>query len=226
MAVDPAFTGQSARSYASGPPRQVPGFADLHRMSLLLLEESVPQDGHLLMLGAGGGLEMRALAEARPDWHIDGVDPSPDMLTLAAEVAGPHAARMRFLPGTIADAPPGPYDAALSLLTFHFIPRSERLETLCRLRARCRPGTPLILAHLSFAQTEPARSRWIARHVAFGAGKDADPARIKAAREAIASRLTILSPDEEEDLLAQAGFTDISLFYAGFGFRGWISYAA
>lgn len=45
------------------------------------------------------------------------------------------------------------------------------------------------------------------------------------AREAIATRLTILSPEEDEAMLREAGFTEVSLFYAGLSFRGWVGYA-
>src|SRR3546814_10014420 len=77
-----AFSVPSEASYLEGPPRQVPGFASLHRMVTLLLAERVPPNGRVLVLGAGGGLELRALAEAQPGWSFDGVDPSGDMLRL------------------------------------------------------------------------------------------------------------------------------------------------
>ena len=41
----------------------------------------------------------------------------------------------------------------------------------------------------------------------------------------IATRLTILAPEEEEAMLRAAGFTGVSLFYAGLSFRGWVAYA-
>ena len=44
--------------------------------------------------------------------------------------------------------------------------------------------------------------------------------------QAIGSRLSILSPEAEEAMLREAGFTGISLFYAGLSFRGWVAYAA
>lgn len=37
------------------------------------------------------------------------------------------------------------------------------------------------------------------------------------------ARLTILAP-EEEDMLRQAGFTGMSMFYAGLNFRDWVPY--
>jgi tRNA (cmo5U34)-methyltransferase len=220
------FSGRSVNSYSEGPPRQVPGYSSLHRMVSLLLAEHTPADGRVLVLGAGGGQEIKALAEAEPGWSFDGVDPSADMLRLAEQVIGSHGARVRLHEGYIGVAPEGPFDAATSILTFHFIPREERLETLKQVRHRLKVAAPFVLVHLSFPQTEPERSKWIARHVAYGLSNGADPAHVENARHAISTRLTILSPDEEVAMLHKAGFSGVSLFYAGLSMKGWVGYAA
>ncbi len=220
-----AFDARAASSYAEGPPRQVPGYSSLHRMVSQLLAERTPQDGRVLVLGAGGGQELKAMAETHPGWSFDGVDPSSDMLRLADQVAGPHAARMQFHRGYIDDAPGGPFDAATSILIFHFIPHDQRLETLKQVRRRLRLGAPFVLVHLSFPQTEPERSIWIDRHVAYGLSNGLKPADAERARQAISSGLTILSPEEDVAMLRHAGFSNASLFYAGLSIRGWIAYA-
>ncbi|UYQ72129.1 methyltransferase domain-containing protein [Pelagibacterium flavum] len=217
----PAFGAGHAGTYAACAPRKVPGFDGLHAMTSQLLAERVPQDGKIVVLGAGGGLELKALAERHPGWTFDGVDPSADMLAAARETIGAHAARVHLHHGYIEEAPDGPFEGAVCLLTFHFIPRENRLETLRQIRRRLVPGAPFVLAHISFAQIEPERSQWIARHIAFGGG---DPQN-QAARASIATSLFILSPQEDEAMLEEAGFTDITLFYAGLSFRGWACYA-
>ena len=45
------------------------------------------------------------------------------------------------------------------------------------------------------------------------------------ARAAIDAQLTILTPEQDEALLREAGFGDVALFYAGLAFRGWVAYA-
>lgn len=224
--TDPAFSGSTVDSYNEGPPRQVPGYSSLHRMVSLLLAEQMPADGRVLVLGAGGGQEIKALADAHPGWSFDGVDPSADMLRLAKRVISPHDARVRLHEGYIGSAPEEIFDAATCILTFHFIPREQRLETLKELRRRLKDGAPFILVHLSFPQAEPERSKWIARHVAYGLSDRADPVHAQATREAIGNRLTILSPEEEVAMLEGAGFADASLFYAGLSIKGWVAYAA
>ena len=122
------FTGSHAAAYAEGPPRKVPGFADLHKMMSQLLAERVPVDGRLLVLGAGGGLELKALADDHAGWIFDGIDPSADMLKTAEVIAAAHLGRIALREGYIEDAPDGPFDGATCILTFHFIALEQRLE--------------------------------------------------------------------------------------------------
>jgi tRNA (cmo5U34)-methyltransferase len=217
-----AFNAAHASSYADGPPRQVPGFAGLQRMTSMLLAERISSHGQVLVLGAGGGLELKALADDHPDWTFIGVDPSADMLRVAEQIVGRHSARIHLHEGYIDAAPEGPFEGATCLLTLHFVSRDERLETLRQIHRRLVPGAPFVVAHISFPQTEPERSMWISRHVEFSG---IDPASAENAKRAIATKLSILSPEEDEALLREAGFSNVSLFYAGLSFRGWVGYA-
>ncbi|WP_152539761.1 class I SAM-dependent methyltransferase [Afipia sp. P52-10] len=216
---------QAVAHYADGPPRFVPGYQAMQRMAALLLAERSPDDARVLVLGAGGGLELRAFAEAYPDWSFDGVDPSAPMLKLAEQTLGPLAARARLHQGIIDDAPDGPFDAASCLLTFHFMARDERRRTASAIRNRLKPGAPFVTAHLSFPQDDDARARWLSRHAAFLIASGLDPDQAANARLAIDSKTHILAPEQDEAILREAGFHDVSLFYAAFSFRGWVAYA-
>lgn len=211
--------------YAEGPPRFVPGFADLHRMSAILLAERTPENARVLVLGAGGGLELKAFAQARPDWSFDGIDPAAEMLKLAERSLGPLAARVRLHHGYIDDAPEGPFDAGACLLTLHFLVRDERRRTAAEIRRRLKPGAPFVAAHSSFPQEASARSSWLSRYAAFAVASGTAPDKAEGARAAVAAHLELLSPDDDEAILREAGFSDVSLFYAAFTWRGWVAYA-
>ena len=95
----------SVARYAEGPRRLVPGLEALHRMTLLLLAERAPKDARVLVLGAGGGMELKVFAEGQPGWRFDGVDPAAAMLKLAEEMLGPLAAQVSLHEGYIDSAP-------------------------------------------------------------------------------------------------------------------------
>ncbi len=209
--------------YADDTPRKVPGLADLHRMAMLLLSERAPPAAHILVVGAGGGMELKAMAEAQRQWIFTGVDPSAAMLDLARRHIGLFNDRIELIEGTVDAAPPGSFDGAACLLTLHFLDRRERLLTLKEIHRRLKPDARLVVAH----HTVPSGSaeRWLTRSVAFAdrAGVDWEKARATAVAMA---RLPLLSIAEEEALLGEAGFSDVELFYAAFSFRGWVATAS
>ncbi|PYG59887.1 tRNA (cmo5U34)-methyltransferase [Rhizobium sp. UGM030330-04] len=217
------FDGRQA-DYIEGARRNVPGLDGLHRMAGLLLAERVPQDGRVLVVGAGGGLELKALSEQQSGWKFDGVDPSSDMLALAQKTIGNLSERTALHNGNISVAPAGPFDGAVCLLVFHHISPEDRKVTLDGIRQRLRPGSPFVLAHVSFPLSEPAYSTWIERHVKFGASSQMDADRRNAAKIGM-RKAFIRSPEEEREYLQEAGFTSITQFYQAISFRGWVAYA-
>ncbi len=222
-----AFSDRTAlATYAQNARRTVPGFDSMHVMASILLAERAPPGGRILVLGAGGGMELRLLADARTDWLLDGVDPSEPMLDLARETLGDQAGRATLHLGYIDDAPDGPFDGAVCILTLHFLPSDERLRTLRQVHRRLSPGAPFVVAHCSFPQ-EPAdlRSRWRDREEAYIVASGGTPEMARKRREGVEKALPVLSPEEDEALLREAGFSSITPFYIGFTFRGWVAYA-
>lgn len=216
------FANPSAIStYVEQTPLRVPGLADLHRMAMLLLAEHAPGTAHILIVGAGGGMETRSLAEAQPDWRFTGVDPSPAMIDLARRTLAPFADRVELLEGTIDQAPLDLFDGATCILTLHHIEQDERLRTLREIRRRLRPGASLVVAGHSAPDPDP--ELWMMRSVAFGDRAGIDWAKSSATASMITERLPLLTPAEEEDLLREAGYSEVALFYAAFSFRGWVA---
>lgn len=213
-------------NYAENVARHVPGMRDMHHMAGLLLAERVPADGRVLVLGAGGGLELRAFADMQPGWRFDGVDPAADMIDQARSILGERAQRVKFHEGYIEDAPEGPFDGAACLLTLHFLAREERLRTLRDIRRRLRAGAPFVVAHHSFPQAGQQRDLWLRRNADLLVSRGVSASKAEKGIVAMKERLPALSPEEDEAILREAGFSDVQLFYAGFTFKGWVCYQA
>lgn len=217
-----AFSDAAAvAGYAERTARLVPGLHDLHRMTALLLAEHARADARIMVLGAGGGLELKAFAQAQPQWRFDGIDPSAEMLRLARAALGPLAARVAWHEGYIDTAPQGPFDAAACLLTLHFLPEDERRRTVAQVHRRLAPGAPFVVAHHSVPDG-PARARWLGRNAAFAAASGVPQAQAVAGAQALQQRLPLLAPERDAAILREAGFVDVELFYAGFTFKGWV----
>lgn len=210
-------------TYVDDTPRKVPGLTDLHRMAMLLLSEPAQQRAHILVVGAGGGMELKAMAEVQPQWEFTGVDPSAAMLDIARRNIEPFNERIELIEGTVDAAPSGPFDGATCLLTLHFLDKSERLRTLKEIHRRLNPGARLVIAHHSVPSG--SAEHWLGRSVAFADRNGVDWAKAKATAVGM-GRLPLLSVAEEEELLCEAGFASVELFYAAFSFRGWVATAS
>lgn len=227
--IDPVRTafadpGHVAR-YAEGPRHFVPGIESLYRMTGVLLAERAPPDAHILVLGAGGGLELTALAQAYPGWTFTGVDPSAAMLRLAENTLGHLRSRVMLIEGLIDDAPVGPFDAAVCLLTLHFLDRDERIRTIREVHGRLRRDAPFVAAHSSFPQGEGERSQWLSRYCAYALASGSSVEMTEKARAGVEAGLRLFSPEEDAAALRAGGFGNVTQFYTAFTWCGWVGYA-
>lgn len=212
--------------YSDGPRRFVPGLEAVHRMTGLLLAERVPDDARILVLGAGGGQELKALAEAHPGWRFVGVDPAGAMLREAERTLGALLMeRVELVEGYIDDAPRGPFDGATCLLTLHFLDAEERCRTAGAIRERLHSGAPFVAAHGSFPQAGADRALWLSRYAAYAVSSGVDPVMAENARSSVDRAVNMFTPEQDETILRAAGFAEVSLFYAAFTWRGWVGTA-
>ncbi|MGE3930367.1 MAG: class I SAM-dependent methyltransferase [Hyphomonadaceae bacterium] len=221
---DPEFV----QRYAEGPGRFVPGYAVMQRMAAQLIAEKIGAEGDVLVLGAGGGLELEAFARAQPRWRYIAVDPAREMLSAARErmVAAGAERRVEWTEGYVFDAPSRQYDAATALLTLHFVADDgAKLETLQATRARLKPGAPFVLVDLCLDKASADYDRHLSRYRAFALESGAEAGDVADTVARVRNLINTVSPDRNVALLAAAGFAGVDLFFAGLSWRGWVSYA-
>ena len=219
---DPEFV----KRYTEGPGRFVPGYQVMQRMAAQLIGETIGRQGDVLVIGAGGGLEIEAFARLEQDWRFVGVDPAKPMLDAARALVEQAGAKALWHEGYVFDAPGGPFDAAMCLLTLHFVPDDGgKLETLRAIRDRLKPGAPFVLVDLCMEKGAKDHDLRIARYQAFALNSGAEAEDVADTVNRVRNVLNTVSPARDEDLLAQAGFRDAGLFYAGLSWRGWVAYA-
>jgi tRNA (cmo5U34)-methyltransferase len=216
--ADPDF----AARYTEGPPRFVPGHRDMLRMATMLLAEDAPLDAQVLVVGSGGGIELRHFSEAHAGWRLTGVDPSAQMLAVARSTLGPLAVRCDLIEGTVEAAPPGPFDAASCLLTLHMIPDDgSKLATLRAIRARLRPDAPFVIVDHCLDEADPQFERRLDRYARFALDSGAPSEDVARACEGIRQSVPMIARDREAELLVEAGFRETEIFYAGLLWTGW-----
>jgi tRNA (cmo5U34)-methyltransferase len=213
---------EHVRRYAEGPGRFVPGYEVMQRMAAQLLAETAGAGAEILVLGAGGGLELKAFAALQPTWRFTGVDPSVEMLKQAKRTVGAVGERVRWVHGYIPDAPEGPFDGATCLLTLHFLSDDgEKLAALRSVRARLKPGARFVLVDLCLDKAAADYELGRERYRRFALESGADPDDVEGTCERLLHVLQTVAPERNVALLGEAGFGDVELFYAGLAWRGW-----
>ena len=91
--------------------------------------------------------------------------------------------------------------------------------------AASNPARPLWPPIPVFRKRAPTARRWLSRYAAYAIASGADPDKANNARAAVDANLSLLSPEHDAQILREAGFRDVELFYAAFTWRGWVGYA-
>src|SRR5262245_38555946 len=71
-----------SQNYERAPRWFVPGYDASHAMAAVLLRDRIGEHRHILVVGAGGGVELSLFAR-ECQWTFTAVDPSVDMLRQA-----------------------------------------------------------------------------------------------------------------------------------------------
>ncbi|MGH0034485.1 MAG: class I SAM-dependent methyltransferase [Myxococcota bacterium] len=208
----------------NGPPAFMPGHAGVLQMMGILVRERAPADARVLVVGAGGGLETRALALAQPAFRFVGVDPAPRMLELARDVIGSELIdRVDLVEGTVEDAPRGPFDAGTCVLVLGLLADDgTKSATLREIHGRLKPGAPFVLVDQCLDRTSPDFERKLDRYAAYARASGVDAGIVEGAREQLRSNPGLVPPERNASLLAEAGFRECELFYVGMAWTGWL----
>ena len=222
--IDPSLVARYAQQ---GPPAFAPGHSGMLQMTGVLLEERVPENGKVLVIGAGGGLEIRYLAGIANGWRFVGVDPAPAMLALAQATAGPVAGeRLELIKGTVVDAPMEPFDAATCILVIGLIADDgSKLALLKEVRRRLKRKAPFVLVDQCIDHAAADAGLRLDRYAAYALRSGVDPETVAGAKRAVGSLASMVPASRNEQLLEEAGFKEIEVFYVAMAWRGWVAYA-
>jgi tRNA (cmo5U34)-methyltransferase len=222
MNLNEAFGAEQAAGYDDRFTSFAPFRASLF-LSMRAFFSSLPEDAHILSVGAGTGADLMELASAFPKFTFTAVEPAGAMLEICrkkAHAAGVHN-RCEFHEGFLSSLPPGKqFHGATSILFSHFIvDKKERRQFFSDISARLRPDGLLISADLSANLSSPEYDLlmpvWLK---ILGGGPEAE----RALRSAWAS-VGILPPLEVAGLIESAGFAAPALFHQTLFIHAWVS---
>ncbi len=229
------FNEDRAEIYDDLIRQAIPGYETLHHMSRLLLRADIAGNSHILVVGAGTGMDILNLGREFPGSTITGVDPSPDMLAVAEKriERGGLKGRVDLVHGYVGGLDQSKmFDAATLLLVMQFVPDDEaspgggKLGLLKSIASRLKPGAPLVLADL-YGEAGTDRFRHfigVYREWQLDAGMDEE--EVERGFERIENNIQHVSEERTIELLAEAGFRDAQSFFEALLFGGWIAWKA
>ena len=181
----------------------------------------------LLAVGAGGGAEVEHFLPDNPGWRLTGVDPSQEMLALA-QAKAEHLrvdARAMLTRGTVDDLPTeARFDAATCVFVLHFLSDDNKLTLLRGIRARLRPGAPLLAVSGACPGDGGLRDDLLGAWQQYGELMGMPPERMAA----IIGQLMVQPQTSGADyvrLLGEAGFPHVVPFFSVLGgfITGWLA---
>jgi tRNA (cmo5U34)-methyltransferase len=218
------FDEERAAGYDDRIRRVAPGYEVL-QAALPSVMGTLGPDARVLVVGAGTGAEILALARARPNWHFTAVDPSPDMLDRCRErvrAAGLED-RVTYVAERIEDwGPPSRFDGATAIFVSHFLQgRAAKRRFFAAIGRSLTAGAPVVFADLfaGGAVTDPERLRAAWRRWCRETGMSGEEARRAFAK--MERALSFASAETLNDLLPEAGFAAPTQFYQFFLWGAW-----
>jgi tRNA (cmo5U34)-methyltransferase len=161
----------------------------------------------LLVVGAGGGEEIAEFLPTNPGWQITGVDPSQDMLGIAAARAEQRGVddRATLIRGSVDQLPEEQrFAAATCLYVLHFLPDDQKLSLLRGVARRLQPGAPVLIA--AGCRVEHAFEDFLGTWQQYGELKGMPPDRMAGTIQSLLTQQTSLpTVSGYEQLMHQAG---------------------
>lgn len=207
--------------------RCIPGVDGLYQTVRAIVEMTAPPSGRIMVVGAGGGRELELLSTLGDSISFIAVDKSPEMLSLAREMAEGLKIndRVTFIIGTPEDVPEGrTCEVATSLLVMHQIPDDgSKLAYLRHIRARMDLGSTFILADVCLenkSEFNTMRPVFLAHARSIGLTEDEAAIDVR-----VVPTLSTVSEQRTRTLLLEAGFGGATPFFRSLWYAGWWSQA-
>lgn len=206
----------------------LPGYEVMYTFVLACLRSYLPETANLLVVGAGGGVELVRLGQGNPQWQLLGVDPSAKMLAIAEQKIAQHqlSQRIKLIQGYVQDLPTDTvYDAATSILVMHFIPDEDsKLAFLKGIAQRLKTSAVFILIDGYGTKGSPELEKIIATVHSYWQETGFPVDKQKQFMENFNNGVYPLSEAKILELLHQAGFSNVIRFYTGLWIGGWMAF--
>ncbi|MCQ8890417.1 class I SAM-dependent methyltransferase [Pseudoalteromonas carrageenovora] len=216
----PTFKDEQATQYNSRITRLMPGYELLHQVTNAQLKATLKDNAHILVVGAGTGKEVLALAALNPTWQFTAQDISSDMLAIAKQEFEEQgiSERVNVIEGEL-DKLSTKADAALCLLVMHFLEDDgSKKQLLKNIKANLNKGANLFISDLMKPETDFEREAQITVCADLGLS---DAGQAYTAQN-LESEFYPLDRMRFSELLNECKYGIPKLYFKALGFSGYV----
>jgi tRNA (cmo5U34)-methyltransferase len=222
------FGKEHAERYDDAFKKLAP-FKDALHIGLRSTLAHLPDDAHVLCVGAGTGAEILYLAEQFPGWRFTALDLSEPMLDVCrrrVSAAGFDARCSYHVGPTSSLKHTEPFDAATCILVSQFIVELDARRAFFQsIHQRLRPRGTLVTADLTcdLDDEESGELLELWRHT-LAYSQDRTPDQMDGAMAALGEAVAPLSERDYAGLLQSAGFAQPTRFFQAVLIQGWLTH--
>ncbi len=211
------FENERASNYESFVKIWIPNYNYFLDCLPKLLREI--ENKKVLVVGCGTGNEIERFVEARENWQVTGVDPSPEMINQAISRFQDYE-NVELIEGTLSNVS-SKYGAATLILVLHFFEdNGEKLDLLKEVSSKLERGAKLIMLDITGNKKQLSENLEEFRLLL---PDKLDKSEINRRINRIKNDLHTVSEERIADLIKEAGFERPLRFYQSSIYMGWIT---
>jgi tRNA (cmo5U34)-methyltransferase len=221
-----SFGGQVPVAFDSHVARSVPAYAACHELIADLADQLLPAGGRCYDLGCSTGALTERLATrlAPRRAEVIGVDREPGMIKLAQQRCK-ELDSVRFETAGLEELELEPADLIVSFYTLQFVPLRIRQQVVDRIHDALAPAGALILFEKILAPTARTQEVAVGAYMDWKKRQGFGDDEIAAKTRSIRGVLQPLTPEENEQMLTEAGFGETIQVFRWVLFEGLVAYA-
>lgn len=221
------FNAQVADVFDDMVSRSVPFYKEVLQMSAELAKEFYRPETMIYDLGCSTGALLPLLANEFKDTQFayTGIDSSKNMIEKANSIAAQMRSNAvcKFLCADIADVGFLPASVFVSNYTFQFLKPLARATLLRKIYAALVPGGCLVVSEKCLEDSADMSRVFADRYHAMKERNGYSKLEIAEKRDALENVLIPFRVSENIDLLQEAGFNPVSIFFKCYNFASFIA---
>ena len=207
--------------------RSVPFYKECQQMVIDLALHFAQKDSAVYDLGCSTGTLLRHLVKAIPSTQkirFVGLYNSEAMLKKARGKLKGHLKRCELEEANLeSDFELADASVVIMNYTLQFLPPKRRAAMLKKICRGLRPGGGLILIEKVRGESDGLNDLFIEQYHSYKQSQGYSKLEIAKKREALEKVLIPLKPGRNRDLLTEAGFRQVDIFFKWFNFSGFLA---